>query len=242
RAAVAGAPRMDRWSSRDPRSAQAPPRQVRAATVERGVGTAGHDAGDNGRPETGRGRGVPAAAAAPDRSADVLLVIALAVDTVLAIVDAVTPIVLLNLLVFGPLVAAFRSRPRTTALVAVYALVLALLEGVAHDFFGSADHLVRCAAIAATGVVAVWGSWQRERTARAESRAALLARAGAILGASHDHEATLRDVAGLVVPAAADRIAVDVLEPDGVRRVASATAAGSPDTATADAAGLVEVV
>ena len=203
------------------------------------MGTAGHDAGDNGRPHAGRGRGMPTAT---DRSADVLLVIALAVDTVLAIVDAVTPIVLMNLLVFGPLVAAFRSRPRTTALVAVYAVVLALLEGVAHGFFGSADHLVRCAAIAATGVVAVWGSWQRERTARAEASAALLARAGAMLGASTDHEAALRDVAGLVVPAAADRIAVDVLEPDGVRRVASAIAARSPDTAAADAAGLVEVL
>ena len=203
------------------------------------MGTAGHDAGDNGRPHAGRGRGVPAAT---DRSADVLLVIALAVDTVLAIVDAVTPIVLMNLLVFGPLVAAFRSRPRTTALVAVYAVVLALLEGVAHGFFGSADHLVRCAAIAATGVVAVWGSWQRERTARAEASAALLARAGAMLGGTPDHEATLRDVAGLVVPAAADRIAVDVVEADGVRRVASATAAPAADTAASDAAGLVEVV
>ena len=203
------------------------------------MGTAGHDAADNGRPHAGRGRGVPAAT---DRSADVLLVIALAVDTVLAIVDAVTPIVLMNLLVFGPLVAAFRSRPRTTALVAVYAVVLALLEGVAHGFFGSADHLVRCAAIAATGVVAVWGSWQRERTARAEASAALLARAGAMLGGTPDHEATLRDVAGLVVPAAADRIAVDVVEADGVRRVASATAAPSADTAASDAAGLVEVV
>jgi len=203
------------------------------------VGTAGHDAGDNGRPGTERGGRLPAAT---DRSADVLLVIALAVDTVLAVVDAVTPVVLLNLLVFGPLVAAFRSRPRTTALVAVYALVLALLEGVAHGFFGTADHLVRCAAVAATGVVAVWGSWQRERTARAESRAALLARAGAILGASPDHEATLREVAGLVVPAAADRIAVDAVEADGLRRVASATAAPPSDTAASDAAGLVEVV
>ena len=203
------------------------------------MGTAGHDAGDNGRPGTERGGRLPAAT---DRSADVLLVIALAVDTVLAIVDAVTPVVLLNLLVFGPLVAAFRSRPRTTALVTVYALVLALLEGVAHGFFGTADHLVRCAAVAATGVVAVWGSWQRERTARAESRAALLARAGAILGASPDHEATLREVAGLVVPAAADRIAVDAVEADGLRRVASATAAPPADTAASDAAGLVQVV
>jgi serine phosphatase RsbU (regulator of sigma subunit)/PAS domain-containing protein len=192
------------------------------------VGTAGHDAGDDGRPETGRGRGVAAAGAAGDRSADALLAVALVVDTVIAIVDAVTPVVLLNLLVFGPLVAAFRSRPRTTALVAAYAVVLALLEGVAHGFFGSVDHLVRCAAVAATGIVAVWGSWQRERTARAEGRAALLARAGAVLGASPDQEQTLREVAALVVPAAADRFAVDVVEADGLRRVAAAPAPPAP--------------
>jgi hypothetical protein len=119
-------------------------------------------------------------------SADVLLWVALIVDTVLAVVDALTPVVLLNLLIFGPLVAAFRSRPKTTALVAVYGLALAIFEGVPHHIFGTRDHIVRCAAIAATGALAVWGSWQRERTARAEARAALLARAGALLGATLD--------------------------------------------------------
>jgi serine phosphatase RsbU (regulator of sigma subunit)/PAS domain-containing protein len=167
-------------------------------------------------------------------SADVLVWIALIVDTVLAVVDAVTPVVLFGLLIFGPLVAAFRSRPRTTALVAAYAVGLAILEGIPHHFFGTADHIVRVTAIAATGVLAVWGSVQREETARAEVRATVLARAGAMLGASLDYERALQGIADLVVSAGADRIAIDVLEDGHLRRLA---AVGEPG----DAARAAEV-
>jgi hypothetical protein len=108
----------------------------------------GHD-GDDVRRAEGRRLGAPIRGAGPERKDDVVLWIALAVDTALAIVDALTPVVLINLLIFGPLVAAFRARPRPTALVAVYALALALYEGIPHGIFGSSDHVVRCAAIAA---------------------------------------------------------------------------------------------
>jgi PAS domain S-box-containing protein len=183
------------------------------------VGTDGQLEGDTGRRERGGRRiRVPG-------PADVLLWVAVVVDTALAIVDAFTPAVLFGLLIVGPLVAAFRTGPRTTAIVAIYAVALALLEGWAHDFFGSADHLIRVAAIVATGALAVWGSIQREQTARAEARAAMLARVGAMLGASLDYDSTLAAIARLVVPAAADRIAFDVVEEGGVRRVA---AAGAP--------------
>src|SRR3954452_20306144 len=133
-------------------------------------------------------------------SSDVLLWVAVVVDTILAVVDAFTPVVLFGLLIFGPLVAAFRTRPRTTALVAIYAVALALYEGIPHHFFGSADHLVRVAAIAATGALAVWGSSHRQESASAESRAATLARVGAMLGASLDYDRTLVAIARLVVP------------------------------------------
>ncbi|MEA2385587.1 MAG: hypothetical protein QOH72_5558 [Solirubrobacteraceae bacterium] len=187
------------------------------------MGSEGQFEGEAEWPE-GRGR----AGRAPG-SADVLLWAALAVDTLVAIVDAITPVVLFGLLVFGPLVAAFRTRPRTTALVAAYAVALAVYEGIPHGFFGSVDHIVRVAAIAATGALAVWGSAQRRRTARAEARAALLARAGAMLGASLHYEGTLQGVADLVVPAAADRIAIDVVEDGAARRVAAAGAPSEPD-------------
>jgi hypothetical protein len=118
-------------------------------------------AGPQAGPPEGRRPRVPADDPAPWRAGDVVVWIALIVDTALAILDAVTPVVLINLLVFGPLVAAVRATPRTTAGVAAYALSLALYEGVPHGIFGTSDHLVRCAAIAATGALAVWGSWQR---------------------------------------------------------------------------------
>ena len=181
--------------------------------------------GGSAGPE-GRRRGVRAPG-----SADVLLWVAVVVDTLLAIVDAFTPVVLLGLLIFGPLVAAFRTRPRTTALVAIYAVALALYEGFPHHFFGTADHLVRVAAIAATGVLAVWGSVQRQQSARAEARAAVLARAGAMLGASLDYERTLQAVADLVAAAGADRIAIDVVEGRELRRVAAAGAPTDADRA-----------
>jgi len=169
-------------------------------------------------------------------AADAVLVLALGVDTALAVVDALTPVVLLNLLIFGPLVAAFRASSRTTAIVSVYALALAIYEGIPHGILGTGDHVVRCAAIAATGVLAVWGARQRERTARAEGRSALLARAGAVLGASLDVEDTLVGVARLVVPVAADRIAVDLIEDGAVRRVAEAhTGGGAADRPDHDA-------
>ena len=77
-------------------------------------------AGHHGRHDTARrgsGRGLRAATAGAAHSADAILIAALAVDTALAVIDAVTPIVLLNLLIFGPLVAAFRASARTTAIV-----------------------------------------------------------------------------------------------------------------------------
>jgi hypothetical protein len=159
------------------------------------------------------------------RRNDAVLWIALGFDTALAIVDALTAsVVLINLLIVGPLVAAFRTPPRTTAGVAAYALALALYEGIPHGIFGTRDHLVRCAAIAATGGLAVWGSWQRERTARAEARAAILAPAGAVLGGSVRYADTLPAVAELAAPAVADRIAVDLVEAGRVERVAEAGA------------------
>jgi len=179
----------------------------------------------------GRGQQAPMAgrrdAAAARRGPDLVLVAALVLDTVLAIVDAVTPVVLFNLLIFGPLVAAFRTGPRRTAYVAIYALLLSILEGIPHHIFGTPDHIVRVAAIATTGVLSVWGSRLRERNARAEQRAALLARATALLVAGEDPEPALVGVARLVVPAVADRCRVDLLEDGGLRCVAAVVAAGT---------------
>src|SRR3954453_3264504 len=194
-----------------------------------GVGAGGPTAG---KPDAMEGRGHQALtpwrrnAATPRRGPDVVLLAALVIDTALAIVDAVTPVVLFNLLIFGPLVAAFRTGPRRTAYVAIYALVLAILEGLPHHIFGTADHIVRVAAIAATGVLSVWGSRLRERNAIAEQRAALLARAAALLGGGENSEEALARVARLVVPAVVDRCRIDLLENGALRCVVAVVAGG----------------
>jgi PAS domain S-box-containing protein len=166
-------------------------------------------------------------AATARRGPDLVLIAALVIDTALAIVDALTQVVLFNLLIFGPLVAAFRTGPRRTAYVAIYATALATLEGVPHHIFGTADHIVRVAAIAATGVLSVWGSRLRERNAIAEQRAALLARAAALLGGGEDPERALARVARLVVPVLVDRCRVDLVEDGTLRCVAAVVAAGA---------------
>ncbi len=205
------------------------------------MGTAGHDAGDNGRPEAERGRGMPAAT---DRSADVLLV------------DRARR-----------RHRARDRRRRDAGRPAEPARVRPARRGVpvaaAHD---RARRRVRARARAPRGrrarLLRHRGPPRAVRGGRRDRRRGGLglvaARAhgprrgparrswpapGRCSAASPDHEATLREVAGLVVPAAADRIAVDVVEADGLRRIASAPASASSDTAASDAAlRLVEVV
>src|SRR4051812_28297229 len=87
--------------------------------------------------------------------ADPVVVAAILLDTAIAIVDAVTPLVLINLVVLGPLVAALRTGWRGTGIVSAYALALGVYEGIPHGIFGTSDHLARCAAIAMTGALAM---------------------------------------------------------------------------------------
>jgi serine phosphatase RsbU (regulator of sigma subunit)/anti-sigma regulatory factor (Ser/Thr protein kinase) len=156
---------------------------------------------------------------------------ALALDTAIAVIDAITPIVLINLVVIGPLVAAVRSTPRGTAVVSAYALALGLYEGIPHGIFGTGDHLVRCAAIGCTGALAIWGSVVRSRREAEQARDTLMAHATRLLVGSLDHETMLARIAALVVPALADRCAIDLVEDAGPRRVAEA---GSPPDAGDD--------
>src|SRR5699024_4266920 len=75
------------------------------------------------------------------------------------------------------------------------------------------------------------GSFQRQESARGEMRAAVLARAGALVGSSLDYDRTLQGVADVVVSAGADRIAIDVVEDGDLRRVATAGPPTDPELA-----------
>ncbi len=64
-------------------------------------------------------------------------------------------VMLVQLLVAGPLIAAIGASPRHTTAVAVLALVLALVLGFRSDAFGSSEHLVGAGVVAAGGLLAV---------------------------------------------------------------------------------------
>jgi serine phosphatase RsbU (regulator of sigma subunit)/anti-sigma regulatory factor (Ser/Thr protein kinase) len=163
--------------------------------------------------------------------ADLVLAAAFVVDTVIAVVDAFTDVVLINLVVAGPLIAATRTGPRRTALIAAYAVALGIYEGIPHHILGDPDHVVRVSAIALTGGLAVWSAWLRVRREAAQRHTALLAEAGALVNASLDDAATMSEVARLVVPALADCCVVHVLDREGAPRclaVAEADARAAP--------------
>jgi serine phosphatase RsbU (regulator of sigma subunit)/anti-sigma regulatory factor (Ser/Thr protein kinase) len=155
--------------------------------------------------------------------ADGVLFAAFLIDTTIAVIDAFTAAVLINLVVVGPLIAATRVGPRRTALISLYAVALGLYEGIPHGIFGSVDHIIRCTAIALTGGLAVWSSWLRQRSETAQRHVALLAEAGAVLTASLDDAATTRNIANVVVRGLADCCAVHTFDRRGnVRNVAAA--------------------
>jgi serine phosphatase RsbU (regulator of sigma subunit) len=156
-------------------------------------------------------------------SADGVLVIAFLIDTTIAIVDAFTKSVLINLVVVGPLIAATRVGPRRTALIGAYSIALGIVEGVPHHIIGTTDHTIRCLAIALTAGLSVWSAWLRQRGEAAQRQVALLAEAGAVLSASLDEAATARTIADLVVRDLADCCAVHTFDRHGqIRNVAVA--------------------
>jgi PAS domain S-box-containing protein len=61
--------------------------------------------------------------------------------------------VFVELLVVGPIIAAFGATPRDTAIVGVIAFLAAIPIGLAGDSFGSAEHLVGVAAVALVGAL-----------------------------------------------------------------------------------------
>ncbi len=76
---------------------------------------------------------------------------------------------LISMLVAGPFLESVRSAPRRVAAMAAYAMALGVVMGIPNHVFGSRDHLIRCAGVAAGGLLAVWAARVR---CHAEARAA----------------------------------------------------------------------
>ena len=107
--------------------------------------------------------------------------------------------ILIGLVVVGPLLAAFGAGGRATAMVAVYALAVALLLGIPNDVFGDAqDHLTRVATVGVGGAIAVWIAWARQRERVARRRYSLIAETSDVVQRTLDPEVMMIAVARLL--------------------------------------------
>jgi PAS domain S-box-containing protein len=84
--------------------------------------------------------------------------------------------ILVELLVVGPVIAAFGASPRDTAIAAVFAFLASIPIGLASDMFGSAQHLFGIAAVGIVGALSVGAA--RLRSARELDAARLRAQYG----------------------------------------------------------------
>jgi PAS domain S-box-containing protein len=152
--------------------------------------------------------------------------IGVAAATALAIVDSVASrdALFVGVLVAGPMLTSFGASARTTAIVAVYAIVLALAVGLAHDVFLELDeHLTRVVTVVVGGAIAVWIARARERERVARLRYSLIAKASDIVHRTLDPEVMMIEVARLLARELGDWSFIFMREDtgDGIRQVAA---------------------
>jgi PAS domain S-box-containing protein len=111
------------------------------------------------------------------RRRDGWVLLSLAVATLVGAIDALfgPDVVLTGLLVAAPLLASTRVGPLPTALVAAYAVAVAVLAGILNNHFADTDHVLRVGALVAAGAVAIWIAdlARRVRSSRDELRVIL---------------------------------------------------------------------
>ena len=104
------------------------------------------------------------------------LVLVLALEGVLAIIDIATPggVVFTSAYLIAPLVLALFASPRVVAAAGALSLALALASGAWNEFFGSDDHLLRCGTVCLAALLAVLSarSHRSALEARAQTEAA----------------------------------------------------------------------
>jgi PAS domain S-box-containing protein len=109
--------------------------------------------------------------------------VSLAAICVVAALDLIvgSEAILAELLVVGPLIAAFGASPRQTAAAAVLAVLAVIPIGAAGDSFASAEHLIASAAVALVGLLAVGIARLREQRERDAARIAAQLRVARVL-------------------------------------------------------------
>jgi serine phosphatase RsbU (regulator of sigma subunit)/PAS domain-containing protein len=150
--------------------------------------------------------------------------IGLAIASALALLDILASgeAILIGLLVVAPLVTSVGASPRGTAVVAIHAVGLAVLLGFVNDIFGTVDHLLRMAVVAAGGGLGFWIAILREGAEHERERLAFLAEAGQRLDTSLDYGTAAQTLASLAVPVLGDWCGVYTMENGSIRQLAIA--------------------
>ena len=148
-----------------------------------------------------------------------------AVTTLLALIDALLSrdALLIGVFVAGPLLASFGASARATALVALYAVVLALVVGLAHDvFLDLDDHLTRVLTVVIGGAIALWIATARRRERIARLRYTLIAGVSDVVHRTLDPEVMMIEVARLLAHELGDWCFVFLRDESGdIRQVAA---------------------
>lgn len=164
------------------------------------------------------------------RSATGWVLLALAADLVLAVLDIATGARLLTtIFLVPPLALALVEPAGAVAGVAVASVALALASGAWDHYFLSGEHLYRVGVVLGSSVLAVFGARLRVRALAARDRMGLLAEIAQIADGRLAADESLGRLADLVVPVVADYCEVVALGPSGPRRVAVRVAGGPPE-------------
>src|SRR4051812_27784811 len=147
------------------------------------------------------------------------LLLALAAQAVLAVIDATASkeVIFTTTYVLAPFALAMAGNSRATAAVGVTAIALAIASGYWNDYALSTDHVLRITIVVTGSILATLAAWALERAADERARMQVLAAVSHLSGAEHVEEA-IEGLAQALVPAVADLCWVDLEEPDGELR------------------------
>ncbi len=98
--------------------------------------------------------------------------LSVAIVTAIAIVDAVVggDVILISLMSAGPLIAATRLGPRTTGVIAAYAVLAAVAVGGLSDDLGTQSFVIRTSVLSTICLAAVWMAELGERLRRSRDQ------------------------------------------------------------------------
>ena len=156
-----------------------------------------------------------------------------AIVAVLAAIDigVGSPLVLVALVVFAPLICGLVGDPRDVVIVGIAATVVVAVSGIWNDNFFEGHYFQRLLVCAGVTVIAVLAARNHQRTDRDRERFAVLSAAAEIADGTRNLRDTVEALNNLVVPRVADICIVDAVSGGEMRRLA--VRAVGPDSAQA---------